>query len=217
MIPTTSSMDRPVVAPRVSRRTRIVVGVAVGTLIMVAILSPTLLRWARADRAVDSAALRYGTVQRGDLQRDVSVQGRVVAALRPTLFSSANGVVSVRTQEGSVVRKGDVLAVVESEELRSALAQSRSTLASVESELGRQRITGRQDELRTRQAVELLAVRLEAAKRALARAEKLHKEGLAGASDLERAQDELRITTLQHDQAIREAGMQREGGAFETR
>ena len=210
-------MDRPVVAPKVTRRTKIAAALGAAALLVLAILLPTLMRWARADRAVDGSALRYGTVRRGDLQRDVSVQGRVVAALRPTLFSSANGVVSVRTQEGSVVRKGDVLAVVESEELRSALAQSRSTLASTESELGRQRITGRQNELRNQQAVELLAVRLEAARRSLARAEKLHQEGLAGASELERAQDELRITTLQYDQALREAGMQREGGSFEAR
>jgi len=88
------------------------------------------------DRAVDASTLSFGVVVRGDLVRDISVQGRVVAALHPTLISPAQGVVTLRTKAGSVVRKGDVLAIVDSPELRSALEQSKAQLLSKMQRLG---------------------------------------------------------------------------------
>jgi HlyD family secretion protein len=76
------------------------------------------------------------------------VQGRVVAALSPTLFSPGQGIVSLRTHAGSQVKAGDVLAVIDSKELHAALDQARSQLLTSHSELDRQRIVARQGELR---------------------------------------------------------------------
>src|SRR5215208_2302992 len=110
MIQDTSSMDRPAAAARGTRSTIYIAIAAAVLLIAGAIFFPAVRRWMRAETAVDSTTLRIGVVTRGDLLRDLSVQGRVVASLHPTLFSAGQGIVSLRTKAGSQARKGDVLA-----------------------------------------------------------------------------------------------------------
>jgi len=208
-------MDRHVVVAR-TPRTMILIAVAVAAvLVLSAVLFPSVRRWARAEKAVDATTLRFGTVQRGDLLRDVSVQGRVVASLHPTLFSSGQGIVSLRTKAGSQVRRGDVLATVDSKELQSALEQARAQLLSIRAELERQKIVARQTQLRARQSVDLLSLRLEAAKRALTRNETTFREGLSNKTDYESAQDGVRISQMELDQAKKELDLSRETLSFE--
>jgi HlyD family secretion protein len=215
MIQDTSSMDRHVVVAR-TPRTMILIAVAVASvLILSAVLFPSVRRWARAEKAVDATTLRFGTVQRGDLLRDVSVQGRVVASLHPTLFSSGQGIVSLRTKAGSQVRRGDVLATIDSKELQSALEQARAQLLSIRAELERQKIVARQTQLRARQSVDLLSLRLEAAKRALTRNETTFREGLSNKTDYESAQDGVRISQMELEQAKKELDLSRETLSFE--
>lgn len=209
-------MDRHVVVAR-TPRTMILIAVSVAAvLILTAILFPSVRRWARAEKAVDATSLRFGTVQRGDLLRDVSVQGRVVASLHPTLFSSGQGIVSLRTKAGSQVRRGDVLATIDSKELQSALEQARAQLLSIRAELERQKIVARQTQLRARQSVDLLTLRLEAAKRALTRNETTFREGLSNKTDYESAQDGVRIAQMELEQARKELDLSRETLSFET-
>jgi len=218
MIENTSSMDR-VVAPGsgFTRARMIAAGVILVVLIALAFAFPAMRRWSRGDRAVDASTLSFGVVTRGDLVRDISVQGRVVAALHPTLISPAQGVVALRTKAGSVVRKGDVLAIVDSPELRSALEQSKAQLLSFRTDFDRGRIAGSQSDARLRQAVALAQVRLEAAKRGLHRAELLRHDGLLNGPDYERAQDEVHVAELELAQAQREIGLNRETVDFDVR
>src|ERR1700693_2815644 len=88
MIDNSSPMDRRIAAPRVPRLPAIIAAIAVAVL-LVAFLFPAARRWWRADRAVDATTIRTAVVTRGDLQRDISVQARVVAALHPPPFSPA--------------------------------------------------------------------------------------------------------------------------------
>jgi HlyD family secretion protein len=208
-------MDRPVVAAR-NLRPFIIGGVALAVLLGAAVvLFPSVRTWMRAEKAVDASSLRYAVVKRGDLLRDVSVQGRVVASLHPTLFSPGQGIVSLRTKAGSQVRQGDVLATVDSKELQSALEQARAQLLSTRAELDRQRIVARQAALRAQQNVELLTLRLAAAKRELVRNDTTFKEGLSNRADLESAQDRVRIAQLELDQSKKELDLSRETTSFE--
>jgi HlyD family secretion protein len=197
-------MDKPIEQARgVSpRRWAMIAGGAVLVLV-VAALAPAARRWARADRAVDANRLRVADVVRGDLERDISAQGRIVAALHPTLFSPAQGIVALDVKAGSEVKQGQLLAKVESPELQSRLVQERSTLASLQSDLGRQ-------EIATRQAAAVLAMRRAAAERGLTRANELFKEGLLNKVDHERANDDLEVATLE----LRNA---KESGELEVR
>ena len=67
-----------------------------------------------ADMSVAGDQLRFATVSRGNLQRDVAVQGQVVAANSPTLYAPAAGTVSLMIKPGNRVTRGQMLARVES-------------------------------------------------------------------------------------------------------
>src|SRR5262245_120629 len=209
----TASMDRPAAA---KRRPRMLLALAAGlVLLLLAVVLPSVLRWARSDRAVDGSLIRYGVVTRGDLSRDLSLQARVVASQSPTLFSVGAGIVTLRTRAGAEVKKGDVLAIVDSTELRAALDQSQSLLATSQAELGRQRIAARQSQLRAQQQHDLMKLRLEAARRQMERADRTFREGLNSKSEYETAQDAVRIAEIEFDQAQHERDFVGEGEGFE--
>jgi HlyD family secretion protein len=218
MIENASSMDRAVAPPSGFTRPRMIAAAAILLLVIgIAVAFPAIRRWSRADKAIDASTLSIGTVTRGDLVRDVSVQGRVVAALHPTLISPAQGIVALRTKAGSVVRNGDVLATVDSPELRSALEQSRAQLLSLRTDYERGKIAGSQSDARLRQQVALAQVRLQAAQRGLHRAELLRHDGLINGSDFERAQDDVHVAEIELAQAQHEIGLNRETVDFDVR
>ncbi len=215
MIQDTSSMDRPVVGARIPRP-MLFAGIGGAALVVLAIvLFPSIRRWTSAERSVDATTLRIATVTRGELLRDIAVQGRVVASLHPTLFSPGQGIVSLRTNAGAQVRQGDVLATIDSKELQSAYEQARAQLLSTRAEAERAKILARQAALRARQQVDLLALRLEAAKRELTRNQTTFQEGLSNKADLEAAQDSVRIAEMELAQAARELDLSRETSSFE--
>lgn len=214
MITDTSSMDRPVAVTRPRRQT-VLIAIAVAVVVIVALLFPAIRRWVRADRAVDASGLRVAPVTRGDLVRDLSVQARVIASLSPTLFAAGQGIVALKTIAGSQVKQGDVLATIDSKELRSALDQAQAQYLTSRAELDRQKIQARQTQLRAEQQAQLLTLRLSAAKRLLERVQRTFNEGLSNKADLELAQDNARIAQIELDQAQRELGLSRESSGFE--
>ena len=210
-------MDRRVVGARTPRLPALIAAAIVAVVLLVVLVAPAARRWWRAERAVDATTVRLATVARGDLQRDLSVQARVVAALHPTLFSPAQGIISVHTKAGTQVKKGDMLAVIESPELRAAFAQAQSLLASMRADFERQKIVARQNVLRGSQAAELAAVRLQAAKRNLERYERTFKEGLSNRADYESAQDAVRVAQLELEQSRKELDMSGETNSFDLK
>ncbi|HWN44397.1 MAG TPA: HlyD family efflux transporter periplasmic adaptor subunit, partial [Thermoanaerobaculia bacterium] len=217
MIQQSDSMDVILEKPSgLSRRSKILIGAAVVLILSLIPLWPALQRWSSADQSVDLARLRIATVTRGDLERDVAADGRIVAANHPRLYSPAEGTVALRVRAGQTVRKGQALATIESPELESQLAQERSRLQSLESELGRARISARQQNVGNDQTAELRRVRLEAARRELQRAEKLRSEGLLNEVEHERAKDAVRLAEVELEQSRQGSRLQREALDFEV-
>ena len=105
MIPDAATMDRPINRRRWTRRTiaRIIGGVA-ALAACIALISPVARRWAGAERVADASRLRVAQVTEGDLERDVAVHGRVMAALRPTLYSPSQGIVTLLVRPGDEVK-----------------------------------------------------------------------------------------------------------------
>lgn len=215
MIHSHNNQDRPIEKPRRSFPLGLVIGGLV-LLLAVLFLGPGLARWARSDRSVEISTLRFAKVHRGDLVRDAAVEGRIVASQSPALFAPERGVVHLLMQEGEAVEKGSLIATVESPELQSRLQQERSAFASLDAESDRQALAERQRNLENLQRVDLLKVRAEAAKRALSRAKRNFDEGVIGAVDFEKAQDELAIADLELAHASKTADLERETLAFET-
>src|SRR6185295_8540435 len=88
MIEETGAMDQ--VLPRqrgLSRRAKLLLAAAGALIVALVLLWPVVRRWSRAERSVDLARLQVATVVRGDLERDVAAQGRIVAANHPKLYS----------------------------------------------------------------------------------------------------------------------------------
>jgi len=217
MIRNTSAMDTPVErAPRRLPLGLIAAGV-VALAILVALAAPVVRRWAATTTSVERARLRLATVSRGDLVYDVAVQGRVVAASRPTLFSPSAGIVSVKVREGEKVGKGAVLAVVDSPEIESRLRQESASLDALRSDLSRLRLSTRQRNLENRQAAELAAVRVEAAQRAVRRADELSSAGLISATDHEATKDAQSVATIELAQAKQKVELETDALEFEMR
>lgn len=218
MIRDSSTMDRPVDRAPLLKRRVVLAGAGLALLILLGVfVAPGMLRWFSAERSVDAAQLRFGQVTRGDLVREVAVQGSVVAAFRPTLTSPARGVVRVEVQAGQVVERGQVLVRVESPEFTSRLLQERSALLSAQSDLERQRIQSRQAALRREQEIGLAQVQLEAAKRAMDRAQRTRDEGLLNAVEYEAAQDAVKVADMRLLAARQESGLEAETLQFEVR
>ena len=211
-------MDKPVDAPRRAGSRNLILGGAGLALVMLLVfVVPALSRWARADRAIEASRIRVGAVSRGDLERDVSAQGRIVAALHPTLFSPAQGTVALSVRAGTDVAKGQLLATVESPELVSRLVQERATLLSLQSDLGRSQIAARQSELKSKQAIDVAQVRLAASKRALSRAQSLFDQGLLNRTDYETVQDTVAVNELELKNAQDTGRLEKETLEFEVK
>jgi HlyD family secretion protein len=218
MIPGTSSMDKVVERPqRLSKGSRAWIAAAAGAAILALAAVPAVRRWTKAERTVARASLRLGTVERGDLVRDASAQGKVVAALHPTLFSPAQGIVALKVRAGDTVKQGQLLARVESPELMSRVTQEKSTLLSMQSALGRQRILARQSAAKSAQDIDVLEVKLSAAERLEERAERTFKEGLLNRTDYEKAKDDLKIAQYELRNAKGAALLDKETAEFDIR
>lgn len=218
MIENLSAMDKVIEKPKgLSRRTLfLILGGAVAAALF-ALTIPAIARWSRADRSVQASTVRIGEVRRGTLVRDASAQGRIVASLHPTLFTPAPGIVTLSVKAGAEVRKGQLLARIESPELRSRLEQERATFLSLQSTLERGKIAIRQGVLKNAQSVSLLELRLQAAGRMRERAQRVFDEGLLNKTDFEKAKDDVKIAELELKNARETARLEAETGSFEVR
>jgi len=218
MIRDDSAMDRPVSNSGWRTRKHLIWGgVAVFLLALAALLLPSWRRWIQSETSIDISRVRIGEVRRGDLVRDVSVEGRVVAAFHPTVFAQTTGIARLRVAAGQVIGKGQVLGQIQSPELESRAQQERSNLISLKADLERQGILAEQSRVQHRQSVGLLELELEAAKRAMDRAERTRQEGLLNAVEYEKAQDDVKVAQLKLEVAGQQADFESESLDFELR
>src|SRR6185295_10522263 len=129
MIQETDSMDQIITkGPGISRKTLMWLAAAGVLAVAVGLLWPAVQRWARAEQSVDFSRLQIATVVRGDLERDVAAQGRVVAANHPKQYSRRPGIISLAAKPGQRVKAGQVLATLASRDLGTSVKQERSGL-----------------------------------------------------------------------------------------
>jgi len=190
---------------------------ALGLAVLAVFVVPYVIRWTSAEAAVPRERLRLAEARIDDLVRDVSVQGRVVAAVSPTLFASADGTITLLVESGADVAEGEPVASIESPELENRLRQERSTLESQRIELERQQITNRQTQLQSKKNVDLAQVALTAADREKRRAEISFAQQVIPEIDLEKAVDELESAELAYEHAVQDMELDRERLSFELR
>ena len=172
---------------------------------------------AQASLVLPKDQVQLAIVERGSFTRDLSVQGRVVAANAPTLFSQESGQVQYLKQPGEAVQLGDLLAVVSSPALDNELEQQRALLASMESDFERSTLLARELQLDMEQVQNTAQVNLVAAKRELARAEQSIKVGVIRQLDYDVAKDKLLQAELEFDHAKRKVALASDKLNFEKK
>jgi len=189
---------------------------ATGAALLVGLLLSLLTTWLSAEASISAERIRVAAVERGDLVRDLNVQGRVVASVSPTLYSPATGTVTLQVQPGDEVTLNQVLAVVDSPELRSLFLQEQSTLDRLQAELEREKIQARKAQFKSRQVIDLAEVKLTAAEREMRRAEVSIQTNAISEIDYERARDELARARVEHAHAVQDAQLEGESLSFEA-
>lgn len=168
-------------------------------------------QWFSGARSYNTDRLRIATVTRGDLVRDIAADGRVIAANSPTLYAIAAGTVTLKVVAGDQVTEGQVLAVIDSPELRSRLVQEESTLASLEAEARRASLDARIARLNARKTLDQAVISHTTAQRELERYQTAWEQGAASKNELARAEDEVKksqlgLHTAQEDFELQSAG-----------
>ena len=204
----TSATD-VIITRRGPRRSTVVAGVVGGVLIAgLALAWPSIKRWSGTERSFDRSRLRFAQVTRGTLVRDLAVSGRIVASSHPTHYSPAQGRVTLRVRAGDTVRRGQLLARIDSPELAGELAQQASQIEALEAALDGTRVTNQTTILTNQQDVDLKRLKQETAQREMERSDTVLAAGLINQIEHAKARDALAIARLEYEHAVQNARLQ---------
>lgn len=214
----TSGQDTAI-EPRQKHKKAIVTWLAIGVSIVAVLIFilPGLNALFQSGAAVSKRQIQLATVTRGDLTRDVSVQGKIIAAISPTLYAPSGGTVSLTIKAGDTVSKGDVLATIASPELESQYAQQKAHLEELQLNYQRQEIQIKSALLDNQQQIELAIVDLELSEKNKQRADTNIKIDVISQVEYEQHIAELKKNMLQHKHAIEKAELQKENYEFELK
>ncbi|MCZ8167404.1 efflux RND transporter periplasmic adaptor subunit [Silanimonas sp.] len=212
MIPDTSAQDRTVAAPK-RRLPWPAIGATVG---LVAVLV-AVWAWAGAGRSVSADRLRIATVERGLLVRDAQVNGRVVASVSPTLYAPAASTVNLRTRAGATVRKGDVLATLDSPELRAERDRELATLRGFEADVARQRILAQKARLLAARTADEGRLALQTAQRDAERTARACELQAIPRADCLRYADAVEAAQVRARHSEADAGLEGQNAALELK
>lgn len=165
--------------------------------------------------SVNKAQLKIATVVKGDLVRDISATGKIVAANAPKAYSPEQGFVTLKVKAGDAVEKNQVIAEVESPELNNNLKQQESELERLKGELARSELDARRQALTLAKTLDLAQVELSAAERENRRAKISIEKRLISQIDLEKAVDDLAKAKLTFKHAEQEVALAKDTLAFE--
>jgi len=173
--------------------------------------------WIAGSRSFDAQRVRIATVSRGDLVRDISADGRLIAANSPTLYAISGGTVTLKVVAGDVVKQGQELAEIDSPELRSKLAQEEATLAGLEAEAGRADLDAVLARANASKLVDQAQIERQAASRDLERYQRGYDGGAVPAVELAKAQDTLKKADIAMSHAQKDSGLQTQGAGLDAR
>jgi HlyD family secretion protein len=203
MIRDTSAQDRMVEVKPNRRRRLMLAGGGIAVLALLVWLAPGIGRMFSASASVSSSRLSFATVERGPFVRDIAAEGKVVAAVSPTLYATSGGAVTLKVHAGDTVKEGQVLATIVSPELTNKLAQEQSNADAMEVDYQRAQIDARKQRGELQKAYDNAKIDEQAAERDLDRNEKAFGKGAVPGMDVDRAKDALHKAqiTLQHAKA----------------
>ncbi len=215
MIRDTSNQDvllAKVAGRRPTRRWLYIGGISLALFLVLALGAR---RWMQSEHSVDGARVRIAEVKRGTLVRDISADGRVVAANNPTLYAVAAGIVQFKVQAGDTVKRGQPLAEITSPELVSQLAQEKAGLAGLEAEVGRADLDVQQGRANAQKLVDQAEIDRRTALRELQGFRRAFEVGAVPEIDVLRAEDNLKKADVALAHARKDRGLQQRGLGFD--
>ncbi len=168
-----------------------------------------------ANSSYDRSRISTAVVTKGTFIKDISAQGEIVAAVSPTLYASGSGIITLHVKAGKTVKKGDVLAEIDSPDLRTKLAQEQALLDSLRADISRLKIEQKKSALSYQQQIEVAELDLKAADREMNRAEKSMKSTAISDLDYQKARDILERAKVDFRHIKQQAELSSETVAFE--
>ncbi|HWX66143.1 MAG TPA: efflux RND transporter periplasmic adaptor subunit [Rhodanobacter sp.] len=191
MIRDTSAQDRLVEVKPNRKRQLILLGAGVLVLGLLAWLMPGISRLFSVSASVSSSRLAFATVERGQFVRDIAAEGKVVAAVSPTLYAMSGGAVTLKVHAGDTVKKDQVLASIVSPELTNKLAQEQSNADAMEVDYQRAQIDARKQRSALQETYDNAGIDQTTAERNLDRYQKAFAKGAVSSMDVDKAKDAL--------------------------
>ena len=204
MIRDTSAQDRPVEKPSLLRRRGLLIGGGIAAAVLVALAAPSVLRAFSAPTSISASRLSTAKVEVGPFVRDIVGEGKVVAANSPTLYAPSSGSLTLLVKAGEAVKKGQLLAKMESPDLAARLAQERSNAEGLRADAQRAEVEARQQASQLKSDVENANIDFKTAQTDLDRQTQAFKAGAAAGMQVDHARDTLEKAriTLAHAQAL---------------
>ena len=215
MIKDTSGQDT-VLVPSTTKRLKLPLLIG-GCALLVSALVWASLGTDSVSKSLSRSDITTATLFVGTLTRDVATTGKIVAANAPILYSTEEGTVTLLSNPGDSVDKGDVVAKLDSPRLSNQLDQAKSILAGMQSALERAKLDARRGQLQVNQTLDMAAVDLEAANRERRRGELLIKNKLISEIDYEKGKDELHKAKLKFAHAEQEVALTKDTLTFEVK
>jgi len=218
MIRDTSSQDAVIAPPRAQSAKRRVL-IAAGAVALLAVAGALVSTYRGSDQSVSGSRLRIAEVTRGTLVRDASVNGRVVAAISPTLYSTSPSIVTLKVAAGDTVTRGQVLAELESPDLTDELKREKSSYQQLEAEVARQQILAKKQKLLAQREADTAEIDRLSAQRTLERYEAVAQVGIIAKIDYQKAKDALSSAEIRARHASKAAALENEdvGLALKTK
>ena len=143
---------------------------------------------------VNGDTLSYGTVTRGEFNDYIRVTGQVQPMTTIQISPLEGGVVQeIVTEEGSKVKKGDVILVLSNESLDLQILNSEAELAEKENLLRNTMISMEQQKLSVKQEMLQLRVEVRRSKRAYESARELYAEKLISKEEWLKAEEDYML------------------------
>ena len=188
----TSAQDMPLASTRKPRRRRAAwIAAAVVALGLIALGAPRIAGLFSAQSSVSAARLSFATVERGDFTRDIAAEGKVIAAVSPTLYAASAGTVTLKVHAGDQVQRDQVVASIDSPDLSSKLAQEKAALGGFEVDYQRAQLDARRQQMTVQENFDRAQVDQQTAAREVQRSDKAYQEGAYSELSLLRAKDAL--------------------------
>ena len=217
MIRDTSAQDRLVEVQANPRKKLMWIGVAIAAVVVVGFFAPGIARLFSADSSVSASRLAFATVERGPFVRDIAAEGQVVAAVSPTLYATYGGAVTLKVHAGDTVKKGQVLAVIDSPELVNKLAQEESNADAMEVDYLSAQVNARTQQSQMQKAYDNAKIDEVTAARNYDRYETAYKLGGVPEMDVDKQKDTLDKAKITLSHAQSDLNLNGDSGTFAIR